>query len=248
MATGLSEISTAAADFRGLAHWWAEALGWQVRAESDGEAEVAPPDGEPGIALVFSPVGDPKTGKNRLHLDVASHTPDEQQALVDTLERLGATRVDVGQADVPWVVLADPEGNEFCVLEYRDRYAEHGSLASVVIDAADPGRLARFWSEAAGWPLLDEGPHGATLRDPTGRSPDLDFVLVPDVRAGRNETGKNRLHLDVRPAPGGDRDEEVRRLLALGATPLDVGQRDVDWVVLADVEGNAFCVLSRPSA
>jgi catechol 2,3-dioxygenase-like lactoylglutathione lyase family enzyme len=212
MPTRFTSVVVDSADPPTLARWWAEALGWKVIYEDAHETDVGPPEGEPGIDLVFVPVSDPKTGKNRLHLD-----------------------------------LADPEGNELCVLEYRDSYVSAGALASVVVDAADPARLARFYAEATGWPIVAESAQAVTLRDPGGGHPDLDFVLVPDVRTGRNETGKNRLHLDVRPLPGSSQSAEVDRLRRLGAAPLDVGQGpDVTWVVLADPEGNALCVLSGP--
>lgn len=95
-----------------LARWWAEALGWVLTFEADDEYEIrAAPGRVPG--LVFVPVRDLKSTKNRLHLDFR---PADQVAEVNRLVALGAHRVDVGQADAPWVVLADPEGNEFCVL------------------------------------------------------------------------------------------------------------------------------------
>ena len=98
-----------------LGRWWAEALGWVVVNEEPDEFEIRPaPDQLPGI--LFEPVRDPKQGKNRLHLDVR---PDDQDAEVERLIALGASRVDIGQGDVTWVVLADPEGNEFCVLQAR---------------------------------------------------------------------------------------------------------------------------------
>jgi hypothetical protein len=90
-------------------------------------------------------------------------------------------------------------------------------------------------------------PGFASVRAPGGTGPAIEFVAVP-----RLPDGKNRVHLDVRPGPGGDRDAEVERLRAAGARPLDVGQSaappgDVSWAVLADPEGTAFCVLSRHS-
>jgi hypothetical protein len=98
-----------------LALWWANALGWVVTFEADGEYEIRPtPERLPG--LVFVPVPDPKATKNRLHLDFR---PDDQAAELDRLLALGARRVDVGQGEQAWVVLADPEGNEFCVLAPR---------------------------------------------------------------------------------------------------------------------------------
>ena len=99
-----------------LGEWWRDALGWVVVDDRRGEFEIRPaPDRYPG--LLFGEVTEEKTIKNRLHLDLR---PDDQAAEVARLEAMGATRVDVGQGgDEPWVVLADPEGNEFCVLGER---------------------------------------------------------------------------------------------------------------------------------
>lgn len=101
-----------------LARFWAEALHWRVTFENDDESVVEPPEGsaEENVApdLLFVATPDRKSTKNRLHLDLR---PVDQQAEVDRLIALGARRVDIGQPEsVSWVVLADPEGNEFCVL------------------------------------------------------------------------------------------------------------------------------------
>jgi hypothetical protein len=98
-----------------LGLWWRDALGWVVVGQSDDEVEIAPTEGA-HPTLLFGVVPEGKTVKNRLHLDFV---PDDQAAEVDRLLAMGATRADVGQDDVPWVVLADPEGNEFCVLAAR---------------------------------------------------------------------------------------------------------------------------------
>ncbi|HEU5271230.1 MAG TPA: VOC family protein [Jatrophihabitans sp.] len=108
----------------------------------------------------------------------------------------------------------------------------------VAIDAADPHALGRWWAEALGWVVVGEDDDELEIRPAPDRMPGLLFVTVPEAKAG-----KNRLHLDFRPA---DQDAEVQRLLALGAEPADVGQGDVSWVVLADPEGNEFCVLRAP--
>ncbi len=98
-----------------LGRWWQEALGWVIANDAPDEFEIRPsPDRLPG--LLFLPVEEPKTTKNRLHLDFR---PDDQEAEVRRLVKLGATPVDVGQGEQSWIVLADPEGNEFCVLEVR---------------------------------------------------------------------------------------------------------------------------------
>ena len=106
------------ADPVGLAKFWQDALGWRRTFAGDDEVVLEPPQGSPedGVApdLLFLRVPEGKAAKNRLHLDLR---PQDQAAEVTRLEGLGARRADVGQgADVSWVVMADPDGNEFCVL------------------------------------------------------------------------------------------------------------------------------------
>jgi hypothetical protein len=109
------------------------------------------------------------------------------------------------------------------------------------IDTHDPGRIATFWQDALGWRRTFEDPDEVALEPPAGSpadgvSPDLLFIRVPD-----DKVVKNRLHLDLRPE---DQIAEVERLEKLGARRIDVGQGDdVTWVVLADPDGNEFCVL-----
>ncbi|HEX5114322.1 MAG TPA: VOC family protein [Pseudonocardiaceae bacterium] len=115
-------------DIKAQARWWGEVLGWVVGYEADDEMVIVPPRAmsgqdipldEQGPGLVFVPVPEGKTVKNRLHIDLAPAPDDDHAAEVARLERLGAKRIDVGQGDSRWVVLADPEGNEFCVLTPR---------------------------------------------------------------------------------------------------------------------------------
>jgi hypothetical protein len=116
MALQWEQVVVDARDPAGLGRWWTTALGWEVVNDADDEFEIRPePDRLPG--LVFVTVADAKSVKNRLHLDFR---PDDQAAEVDRLVALGAQRTDVGQdGSETWVVLADPEGNEFCVLSTR---------------------------------------------------------------------------------------------------------------------------------
>jgi hypothetical protein len=103
------------ADPEALGQWWAEALGWVVVHSSDVEFEIRPePDRRPGLEFVR--LDESKKAKSRLRLDFV---PDDQDAEVARLEAHGAQRVDIGQGDQSWVVMADPEGNEFCVLRQR---------------------------------------------------------------------------------------------------------------------------------
>ena len=119
-------------DVKAQAGWWAEALGWKPIYEADDEVVLVPahateerlrsmPWEEVPPGLVFVPVPEGKTVKNRLHIDLAPHTSDDRDAEIERLLSMGAKPVDVGQTDdVAWDVLADPEGNEFCVLSSRD--------------------------------------------------------------------------------------------------------------------------------
>jgi Glyoxalase-like domain len=121
-------------------------------------------------------------------------------------------------------------------------------FTELAIDCADPGALARFWCSVLGYEVQGEEDDLVTIGSPQvpeGRDrvgpvpPTLTFVRVPE-----GKTVKNRLHIDVN-ATDREQHEEVRRLLELGARPADVGQGDdVSWVVLADPEGNEFCVLA----
>ncbi len=119
-------------------------------------------------------------------------------------------------------------------------------IQNVVVDAADCERLARFWSEALGWRITYQTPDEWVIEPPEGSAevdvaPDILFLNVPDAK-----TVKNRLHFDLRPL---DQDAQVNRLIGLGASRVDIGQPDdVTWVVMADPEGNEFCVLAPVSA
>lgn len=119
-------------------------------------------------------------------------------------------------------------------------------IQCVVVDTADCERLARFWSEALGWRITHQSPDEWVIEPPEGSAevdvaPDILFVRVPE-----SKTVKNRLHFDLRPR---DQEGQVNRLLGLGASRVNVGQPDdVTWVVMADPEGNEFCVLAPLSA
>jgi hypothetical protein len=121
-------------DIAAQARWWADVLDWQIVFEQEDEVGVIPRHAEAkhlseaewgrvGPGLVFVPVPEGKTVKNRLHIDLAPHLSDDRDALIEELLAKGATKADVGQSrgeGTTWTVLADPEGNEFCVLSARD--------------------------------------------------------------------------------------------------------------------------------
>ncbi len=113
-------------------------------------------------------------------------------------------------------------------------------FTEVVIDCENPGRVANFWGAVLDWPVIEDE-RGFIWTSSTGgwNPPLLVFVPVPEAKAI-----KNRIHLDVNPS-GCDQDVELERLLGLGAQEVDIGQGEVPWIVLADPEGNEFCLLGR---
>ena len=117
MALDWEQTTIDARDPAALGRWWQEALGWVIVNDDPAEFEIRPtPGGFPG--LLFAAVPEPKTVKNRLHLDFR---PDDRDRVVERMLALGATRTDVGRGEQSSVVLADPEGNEFCILRSRPR-------------------------------------------------------------------------------------------------------------------------------
>jgi len=224
-----------------LARFWAEALRWEVGDENGDEVglvSLVPTDGT-RFAIDFAPVPEQKVGKNRIHLDLTTSSLDDQQSTVVRLIELGASHIDVGQGpDAEHVVLADPEGNEFCVIEPTNSFlAGCGRLGSITCDGTPA--VGHFWSEALAWPLVWDQDEETAIRAPDGTGPFITWgpPLAPKV-------GKNRLHIDIAPPVGVDQQAEVDRLIALGATRVDIGQGDVSWVVMADPDDNEFCVLT----
>ncbi len=166
-----------------LARWWAEVLGWTVV----GEAEVRP-DG-PGVPLRFVPASEPKSGQNDVHLDLRSESHGDQTHIVERLFNHGARFADIGQSiEVPWVVMADVEGNELCVLEPRKAHARTGPLAAVVVEATDPREQARAWAEELDYDIVAEHGEFASLRPPTGEGPYLEFLHNQEPHPGMLRT------------------------------------------------------------
>ena len=122
MGLRIETVTVDAVDPELLAAFWCAALDWVQRQDEDGDIWVEPGEGHPEFnrsrPLLIMRVPEHKAGKNRLHLDL---TPDDHEREVERLEALGATRPSIGQTGTEsWVVLADPEGNEFCVLDEPD--------------------------------------------------------------------------------------------------------------------------------
>jgi hypothetical protein len=241
MSLQLVALRVDANDPLGLARFWAEALRWEVAGQTAEEIGLVPTDGT-RFRIAFSPVAEPKVGPNRIHLDLTTTSIDDQNGSVSRLVELGARHIDIGQRpDEPHVVLADPEGNEFCVIEPGNAFlAGCGRLGSITCDGTR--EVGYFWSSALAWPLVWDQDEETAIRAPDGTGPLITWG-GPPLPA---KDGKNRLHLDVAPLDQAEQRTAVDRLVALGAARVDIGQGDVDWVVMADPDGNEFCVL-RPA-
>jgi Glyoxalase-like domain len=238
MTTRLANLCFDATDPLRVARFWASALEWEIYDGTTPEIGVLPTDGT-RFTFDFLPVAEPKTAKNPIHLDLVSESVEHQREVVERLIGLGASHADIGQGpDVNHVVLADPEGNEFCIVVRGEFLADTGFLGAVVFEPATP-RTGRFWGEAIGWPVVYDQDGDIAIRAPDGRGPFITFGPPGTVNRG-----KNRLHFDLAPNIDDDQSAEVERLIALGARRVDIGQGDVTWVVLADPDGHEFCVLS----
>jgi predicted enzyme related to lactoylglutathione lyase len=221
-----------------LARFWANALDWEIEDETSDEVRLVPTD-HTRFRLLFLPVPEKKSGKNRIHLDLTSTSIEDQRELVERLAEAGARHIDVGQGPADkHVVLADPEGNEFCIIEPENSFlAGCERLGSITCDGTR--EVGYFWSKALGWPLVWDQDDETAIRAPDLAGPFITWgpPLAPKI-------AKNRLHLDIAPSADVDQGAEVDRLVSLGATRIDIGQGDVSWVVLADPDGNEFCVLT----
>jgi catechol 2,3-dioxygenase-like lactoylglutathione lyase family enzyme len=239
MAAQLFALSIRARDPRRLAAFWAGVLGRELAHDSEGEGVDLPADDDTGFRIRFLPSQAEKTGPNRMHFDLTSASLEDQQQTVARSLELGARHIDVGQRpEEGHVVLADPEGNEFCVIGAgNDFLAGCGIIGALSCDGSQ--QVGYFWSEALGWPLVWDQDGETAIQSPRG-GPKITWGGPPV----RRQTGDHRLHLDLVPAAADDTEAEVQRLTSLGASRLETGP---DRVVLTDPDGNEFWLL-RPAA
>lgn len=217
--------------------FWKHALGTSTLTNQPKvfETRLAHDEG-PVLDLCFQRVPQAPSERVRLHLDLRG--ADRQQQVVDDLLDLGARHLDIGQGDVPWVVLADVEGNPFCVMEQRDAYHDTGPIAALPLDSANPDLDVELWSWLTGWTEVP-GVASHSLRHHSRRGPLLELLPEPEPKG----EDKNRMHLDVRLEAGDDADEVARGIAARGGRELHPDWGDLPWRVFADASGNEFCVL-----
>ena len=237
MTSRLFAICFGAGEPRDLARFWAGVLGREMTDDPDDGVALLPED-DIGFRLRFLPSGEPKVGKNRMHFDLTSTSLEDQQRTVARALELGARHIDVGQRpDEGHVVLADPDGNEFCVIEPGNKFlAGCGFVGALACDGSQ--EVGYFWSTALGWPLVWDQDQETAIQSPHGGTKIT--WGGPPVAA---KTGRNRLHFDLVPPAGGDRQAEVDRLISLGATRTGA---EAGYVEMIDPDGNEFRVLTPP--
>jgi catechol 2,3-dioxygenase-like lactoylglutathione lyase family enzyme len=219
-----------------LARFWAAVLGWQP---ADDPHQLLPTD-DTGFLLRFLPTQSPKLVQNRMHFDLTSSSLADQQRTVARALELGGRHLDIGQRpDEAHVVLTDPGGNEFCVIEPGNNFlADCGFVGALVCEGLQ--QVGYFWRDVLGWPLVWDQDQETAIRAPHG-GPKITWG-GPPLSA---KTGRNRLHLDLMPAADSDQQTEADRLLALGATRIEHGGHEPDSLSLADPDGNEFCLLAQ---
>lgn len=192
-----------------------------------------PPEGEtvavPGFSLQFVRTGRPKTTQGRIHLDLTSSSVEDQRVRVATVLRLGGRHVDIGQdPSADHVVLADPEGNELCIIPPGNRFlADTGRIGAVNCDGTHA--LGVFWSRVLDWPLVWDQGEETAVQSPAGGSK---FTWSGSPLMPRDTPERISFHLAA------DGPEGLARLVGLGATDLGGGH-------FLDPDGNEFLVTAR---
>ncbi|NIZ92109.1 VOC family protein [Kineococcus rubinsiae] len=238
MACRLLALRLDARDPRRAAAFWGALLD---RAPVDDASGVLLRGGDTQVSLRFVP-GRPRTGPHRVHLHVTSSSPADQERTVERALRLGATPLDVGQRpEEAHVVLADAEGDEFCVTGPGSTFlAGCGPLGELACDGTR--EVGLFWASALDWPLVWDEDGETAVQHPRGGTkvawggPPVAMRSGPDGR---------RFELGV---TGGDLDAEVDRLVALGATVRDGDGAGEAVVVLVDPDGGEFSLAAGPAS
>jgi hypothetical protein len=226
MAVRLEAVRFEVVDAVAAAVFWAALLDREVRTEPGG---ALVPGDETQVGLRFVTAQTEQVGRPRLHLHLTSSSLEHQRRTVETALRLGGRHIGVGQApDATHVVLADPGGNELCVIEPGNNFlAGTGYLGEVTCDGSR--NVGMFWRDALGWPLVWDKNEQTAVQSPLGGT-----KISWDRWGDRRVSGGNRQLFDLVTT---DPAKETERLVALGATRLfDLA----DGVEMADPDGNEF--------
>lgn len=229
MGCSLLAVTFAAVDPHRLAHFWSDLLQWEPIGVADG---VLVPGSDTQVGLRFVERGDAQVSGRRLHLHLTSADLQDQDRIVRAARDLGATDLDVGQRpEEGHIVLADPEGNEFCVIEPHNRFlAGCGFLGEIACDGTR--QVGQFWAAALDWPLVWDQDEETAIQSPKGGTK-IAWGGPPVVT--KNARNEQRFDLTV---DAEELDVEIERLSELGATP--TGLVDGDEFELLDPDGNEF--------
>jgi predicted enzyme related to lactoylglutathione lyase len=234
MALRLVALCVDANDPLRLAGFWAEALGWDLADDAHGRVRLMPTD-RTSFRMDFLPVPTPKLGQNRHHLDLTTRSLDDQRDSAARFVELGGRHIDVGQTpEEGHIVLADPEGNELCLIEPTNRFlAGCPRMGAVSCDGSMA--VGQFWSAALGWPLVWDQDEETAIQAPDGTGPKITWGGPPV----NPKLGKNRFHFEVTPVDA-EVVTEVDRLVALGAARAGDGE---GGVLMTDPDGNELTVV-----
>jgi catechol 2,3-dioxygenase-like lactoylglutathione lyase family enzyme len=223
MAARLHALTILASEPEELATFWGDLLGWSR------DGLVLTGDDAP-LRLAFVPTDQPRAGLNQIHFHLTSNSASQDSTVERALE-LGAVHRDVGQLpEEDHVVLADPDGNEFCVIESGNSWlAGTGFLGELAADGTRD--VGVFWAGALGWPLVWDENGETAIAPPTGG-----FKIAWGGEPLNERSGRNRMHLVL---VADDLEAEVARLVPLGASLVERTAVDVE---MADPDGNEFRV------
>lgn len=210
-----------AVDPQAVGPFWARALGLELELLDDGDAKLSGPD--KGQTIWINKVPEAKTVKQRVHIDLVAESLDEFP---------DAPRLS-GDGEFPWTAIADPEGGELCVFIGEDLQAYR--LKDLVIDTADSVVISEWWGAVLGGRVVRDDGYSYIDHIP-GTPFDIDFVPVPEPK-----TVKNRIHWDVTLVEGAS----IDNLVAAGATLIRPQADGIRWTVMADPDGNEFCVFAH---
>jgi catechol 2,3-dioxygenase-like lactoylglutathione lyase family enzyme len=232
MAPRLSAVRFDANEPRVLARFWAGVL----RREIGDDGTSLLPGNAIELTIRFAQTGAPKSDLGRAHFDLTSSSGEDQYATVRRVLDLGGRHLDIGQdPNDGHVVLADPEGNEFCVIEPGNNFlAGCGFVGAFNWDGSQ--EVGYFWSRALDWPLVWDRDQETAIQSPAGGT-----KIAWGGPPVRPRSTNDRLHMDLTVDPGTDAEAEVDRLVALGATRV---RGEEAAIVMADPDGNEFRLLS----
>ena len=238
MTSDLEALVVGAHHPAGLASFWAGVL----RRPLDDGGTVVLPGTETEFPIRFVATTEPRNGPNQMHFDLTSSSLEDQQETVHRALELGGSHLDIGQGpDVEHVVMADPEGNELCVIEPGNNFlAGTGTIGCLSSDGSEA--VGHFWSQALGWPLVWDQDEETAVQSTRGGSK-ISWGGPPV----RQKTARNRLHLHLSPVGDDGATAEVQRLVALGASRVDPALADPacpaeEWLPLLDPDGNELCL------